>query len=119
MCNAVKFTPSGGSITVKTLNGKDGSLVLEIVDSGIGFEDGVSDRLFKAFEQGDRNITRQFGGLGLGLAITQSIVQSHGGSVRGQSKGPGLGATFYAWNCRFTSSSGKAARSSPKERRIR
>jgi PAS domain S-box-containing protein len=94
MRNAVKFTPPAGSITVRILNAENGDIRLEIADTGIGFEEGVSERLFKAFEQGDRQITRQFGGLGLGLAITQSIVQAHGGSVRGESKGPGKGATF-------------------------
>ncbi len=94
MRNAVKFTPAGGLITVTTLDGPHDHIRLKIADTGIGFEESVSERLFKAFEQGDRNITRQFGGLGLGLAITQSIVRSHGGRVRGESKGHGKGATF-------------------------
>jgi CheY-like chemotaxis protein len=54
----------------------------------------LNARLFEAFEQGSRNITRQFGGLGLGLAITRSIIQSHGGTVHAESDGPGKGATF-------------------------
>jgi len=92
--NAVKFTPRGGSIMIRTSNDQQDHIVLEVQDTGIGFDAHTRNRLFEAFEQGNRSITQRFGGLGLGLAITQSIVESHGGSVRGESKGPGRGATF-------------------------
>jgi PAS domain S-box-containing protein len=92
--NAVKFTPAGGSITVRTDNGDGHRIRLQIRDTGIGFDSWLNPRLFEAFEQGSRNITRQFGGLGLGLAITRSIIQSHGGTVHAESDGPGKGATF-------------------------
>jgi two-component system CheB/CheR fusion protein len=54
----------------------------------------VLPRLFDAFEQADSSITRQFGGLGLGLAITKALVQLHGGSISASSEGPEKGATF-------------------------
>jgi PAS domain S-box-containing protein len=93
--NAVKFTPPGGTIVLKTSNpGRNGELMLEVADKGIGFAPEMSSRLFEAFEQGDRQITRQFGGLGLGLAITKSIVSAHDGKVSAYSAGPGKGATF-------------------------
>jgi CheY-like chemotaxis protein len=63
-------------------------------DTGIGFEPGSAEHLFQPFEQGGRNITRQFGGLGLGLAITRSIIKAHGGSIHADSRGLWKGATF-------------------------
>jgi len=92
--NAVKFTREHGSIIIRTANPTPTSIVLEVKDSGIGFEPGSVERLFQAFEQGGRHITRQFGGLGLGLAIARSIVQAHNGTITAESKGLGKGATF-------------------------
>jgi CheY-like chemotaxis protein len=63
-------------------------------DSGIGFEPGESQKLFEPFEQGGRGVTRQFGGLGLGLAISAAITRAHGGEIRAESRGSNLGATF-------------------------
>src|SRR6185369_2161365 len=54
----------------------------------------VLPRIFDAFEQGSRDVTRMFGGLGLGLAISKALVDLHGGSLRAKSDGRGLGATF-------------------------
>jgi PAS domain S-box-containing protein len=92
--NAVKFTREHGSIIIRTANPSPHSIMVEVKDSGIGFEPGSVEKLFQAFEQGGRHITRQFGGLGLGLAITRSIVHAHGGTINAESKGPGKGATF-------------------------
>jgi PAS domain S-box-containing protein len=93
--NAMKFTPDGGSIRVRTLNEAHAdSISIEVIDSGIGIEQDVLPRIFNAFEQGDRAVTRQFGGLGLGLAISRAIVELHGGSIRAHSDGRGCGATF-------------------------
>jgi PAS domain S-box-containing protein len=91
--NAAKFTPEGGSIFIRTEN--SGSLVrLEVRDTGVGIELEFLPRVFAAFEQGDAKITRQFGGLGLGLAICKAIMDIHGGAIRAHSDGPGTGATF-------------------------
>ncbi len=92
--NAVKFTPAGGSIAIR-LSRMNGAVIIEVNDSGIGIEPELLPRLFRPFEQGDGRITRQFGGLGLGLAISSAIVQMHGGSVRAHSAGTGRGTTFY------------------------
>ena len=91
--NAAKFTPEGGSIFIHTEN--SGGLVrLEVRDTGVGIELEFLPRVFAAFEQGDAKITRQFGGLGLGLAICKAIMDMHGGAIRAHSDGPGTGATF-------------------------
>jgi CheY-like chemotaxis protein/nitrogen-specific signal transduction histidine kinase len=92
--NAVKFTPTGGSIRISTENGPDGRLAVKIRDTGIGIEPTALPRIFNAFEQGDKLIGRQFGGLGLGLAITKALVESHGGAVTAASDGRGQGALF-------------------------
>lgn len=92
--NAVKFTPPGGSISVSTVNPSPDEFVVQIVDNGIGFEPERAEQIFAAFEQGGRQITREFGGLGLGLAICRSIIASHGGTIEGTSEGHNRGATF-------------------------
>lgn len=92
--NAVKFTPPQGTISIHTSNTAPGHVLIEVTDSGIGFDAATSARMFNAFEQGSREITRQFGGLGLGLAISRSIAEAHGGMIRACSRGPGTGACF-------------------------
>jgi two-component system CheB/CheR fusion protein len=67
---------------------------VEVRDTGIGIDPDILPKVFDAFEQGDMRITRQFGGLGLGLAICKAIMDMHGGAIRAQSDGPGMGATF-------------------------
>jgi signal transduction histidine kinase/DNA-binding response OmpR family regulator len=92
--NAVKFTPERGRIAVSTRNDEAGNFELQVTDTGIGIEPDVLPRIFDAFEQGEQAVTRQFGGLGLGLAITRALVEGHGGRIRAQSAGRGTGATF-------------------------
>lgn len=95
--NAVKFTPEGGTIAVRSRVGDspDGRRVrIEIQDTGIGIERDRIDRIFEAFEQGGRSVTQQFGGLGLGLAISKAIAELHHGRVTAASEGPGRGSTF-------------------------
>jgi signal transduction histidine kinase len=95
--NAVKFTPDGGSIRVRSRleprNGRD-FVVVDVEDSGIGIDPETLPRIFGAFEQGDRGITRRFGGLGLGLAISKAIVETHGGTITAASEGRGKGSRF-------------------------
>jgi CheY-like chemotaxis protein/anti-sigma regulatory factor (Ser/Thr protein kinase) len=93
MSNAVKFTPEGGSITVRTSN-EHGAIRIDVADTGIGIEPDVLPRVFEAFEQGERTITRRFGGLGLGLSIVKSLVELHRASISVTSEGVGRGATF-------------------------
>jgi two-component system CheB/CheR fusion protein len=91
--NAIKFTPHGGTIDVCCrLDGAH--VVAEVRDSGIGMELEALQRVFNAFEQEQRSITRQFGGLGLGLAICKAIIEMHGGNIEAESRGRDQGATF-------------------------
>jgi CheY-like chemotaxis protein len=92
--NAVKFTPENGAIELRSENSGDGSLVLSVIDTGIGIEPAAASRIFDAFEQEHRGITRRYGGLGLGLAICKALVELHGGSISVHSEGKDKGAAF-------------------------
>jgi signal transduction histidine kinase len=92
--NAIKFTPEGGTVRLATQRLAGGFREVRIDDSGIGIPPEVLPRIFNAFEQGDSNITRQFGGLGLGLAICKALVDLHRGTIRAESAGLGHGSTF-------------------------
>ena len=92
--NGIKFSPEGGRLSVRTSNPTPRTLALEVADNGIGIEPAALPRLFNAFEQAEQSVTRQFGGLGLGLAISRALVELHGGTIRGESAGRGRGATF-------------------------
>ncbi len=92
--NAVKFTEEGGRIAVQTRNLPPGQFEISITDTGIGIDPEVLPRVFDAFEQGGKDITRQFGGLGLGLAISRALAEQHGGCLTASSEGAGKGAAF-------------------------
>ena len=92
--NAIKFTPVGGVVTVSTVNPTPGQLILTVADNGIGIDPKTIPFIFRAFEQGDARQVHPCGGLGLGLSISKAIVELHGGIIRAESAGPGLGATF-------------------------
>jgi hypothetical protein len=92
--NAVKFTSSGGEIAIRTFNDERGQFHFEITDNGIGIEPARLATLFTPFEQADPSVTRQFGGLGLGLAISKHLVGLHHGSIEAESRGRSFGATF-------------------------
>jgi two-component system, sensor histidine kinase and response regulator len=90
--NAIKFTPEHGTVIVRSWL-EDGDAVFEIEDSGIGIEEAQVPRLFKKFHQLSRNFDRDYEGMGLGLAITQQLVELHGGSIEVEST-IGSGSTF-------------------------
>ncbi len=92
--NAVKFTPTNGRIQITSANPRPGILEIAIEDTGIGIDPEVLPKIFTAFEQGKSSITRQFGGLGLGLAISKAILDYHKGTLRAVSEGHGHGACF-------------------------
>lgn len=91
--NAMKFTPEGGAVQVRTRDAA-GSICLSVGDTGRGMAAGVVAKVFEPFEQGDPEVTRHFGGLGLGLTISKALVVLHGGTITAESPGPGLGSTF-------------------------
>src|SRR6266566_1776405 len=92
--NAIKFTPEDGEIAISSSNPSPEVLTISVRDTGIGMESDVMQRIFNPFEQGNRSFERRFGGLGLGLAISKSLAQAHGGSLTAQSEGRDRGSTF-------------------------
>ncbi|MFN2507964.1 MAG: ATP-binding protein [Chthoniobacterales bacterium] len=92
--NSVKFTPAQGRIIVETFNPSPDQIEIRTTDTGIGIEPEKMEKIFNAFEQGQSSITRRFGGLGLGLAISKAMVSAHGGTIEVESEGKDRGATF-------------------------
>ncbi len=93
--NAVKFTPRGGSVVVRTRNPQNrDSLEIEITDTGIGIEAEMLPRIFDAFIQEEHDLGHRFGGIGLGLAITHRLVELQNGRIKVESAGRDQGATF-------------------------
>ncbi|GAP95516.1 hybrid sensor histidine kinase/response regulator [Leptolyngbya sp. NIES-2104] len=93
LSNAIKFTPVEGRITV-TLSKHDRSARIQISDTGQGIKSEFLPHVFDRFRQEDSSITRQFGGLGLGLSLCRQLVEAHGGTIKAESAGIGQGATF-------------------------
>ena len=93
LTNAVKFTPSGGRVSV-VLARVDAHVEIRVADTGDGIVSEFLPHVFERFRQGDASVSRHHGGLGLGLAIVKQLVELHGGSVRASSKGRAQGATF-------------------------
>jgi len=93
LSNAIKFTPQDGVISVAT--GTDGEMAwCEVRDNGEGIAAEFLPHIFEKFRQADSGSARRFAGLGLGLAITKQLVESHGGSITVHSEGRGKGAKF-------------------------
>ena len=93
LSNAVKFTPEGGHVDV-ALRVESQEAVLRVTDTGVGISPDFLPRIFERFSQADSTARREFGGLGLGLAITRELVSLKGGSISADSAGVGQGATF-------------------------
>jgi PAS domain S-box-containing protein len=97
LSNAVKFTAEGGVRTaIRAESGEGGGamrIVLEIEDTGVGFDEAQGEALFQRFSQADSTITRRFGGTGLGLSICRSLVEMMGGRIEARST-PGKGSLF-------------------------
>jgi len=94
LLNAVKFTPEGGAVTVRTSNPGSGELRAEVRDTGLGIEPGMLGRVFEPFQQGAEPTARRLGGLGLGLTIARGLVEAHDGTLTASSPGPDRGAVF-------------------------
>jgi signal transduction histidine kinase len=96
LSNAVKFTPKNGSVKLKltqSVEGEERVLKVTVQDSGIGIRPEEMDTIFDSFEVGDSSPTREFGGLGIGLALTKRFVEFHDGKISAES-GVGKGSTF-------------------------
>ncbi len=91
--NAIKFTPEGGKVTV-TLERIGTQALIQVTDTGKGIKPEFLLYVFERFSQAESSSTRQFGGLGLGLAIVRHLSEIHGGTVAAESMGEGQGATF-------------------------
>ena len=113
LSNAVKFTPDGGRILLSAglveketalisaaeiegveSDGSDEYLLVAVEDTGIGIKKDDINRIFNPFEQADGSRSRHFQGTGLGLSLTQKLVESHKGKIWAESNGEGEGATF-------------------------
>ncbi|MGG6241215.1 ATP-binding protein [Nodosilinea sp. AN01ver1] len=93
LSNAIKFTPQGGLVEVRLEQVNDQAQIT-VTDTGKGIHPDFLPHLFQSFRQEDVSITRQYGGLGLGLAIVRHLVEAHGGTISASSPGEGQGATF-------------------------
>jgi len=92
LVNAIKYTPQGGKITVTSTNSYDEVWVI-VRDTGIGIAPESMGVIFDRFRQVDSSTTRRFGGIGIGLDLTKSLVDMHGGRIWVESE-PGKGSVF-------------------------
>lgn len=88
--NAIKFTPAGGSVVVRSRRVDGNTVMLSIEDTGIGIEADDLERVLHPFEQADNSYTRAAGGTGLGLPLARSLAELHGGGLTLKSR-PGKG----------------------------
>ncbi len=93
LSNAVKFTPQKGAIEVHVHRVED-EAVMRVIDNGRGIHADLIPHIFERFRQGDGTLTRNAGGLGLGLSIVRHLVEAHGGTIVAESLGPDKGSTF-------------------------
>jgi PAS domain S-box-containing protein len=93
LSNAIKFTPRGGRVQVR-LERVNSHAEIAVSDTGAGIPAEFLPHVFDRFRQADMKTTRQHGGMGLGLSIVRHLVELHGGTVKAESGGEGLGATF-------------------------
>jgi CheY-like chemotaxis protein len=93
LSNSIKFTPKGGRVQV-LLERVDSHIEISVVDTGIGIPLNFLPHVFERFSQKNSTASRDYGGLGLGLAISKQLVELHGGTIHAKSRGEGHGSTF-------------------------
>jgi len=93
LTNAVKFTPAGGQVNIRLLQVERWAHI-QVTDTGMGIDADFLPHIFESFRQEDTSVTRQYGGLGLGLAIVRYLIEAHGGTITANSPGANQGATF-------------------------
>ncbi|HEX8186815.1 MAG TPA: ATP-binding protein [Pyrinomonadaceae bacterium] len=93
LTNAIKFTPEGGRIEVKS-EIAGARVAVTVRDTGMGIAPEFLPHIFDRFRQADPGTNRIHGGMGLGLSIVRQLVELHGGAIRAESEGEGMGATF-------------------------
>ena len=90
LMNAAKYTTAGGTIRIDGER-RDGRAILRVTDNGAGIPAELLPRVFEPFVQGERDLDRRDGGLGMGLAIARRMIELHGGTITARSDGPGQG----------------------------
>jgi signal transduction histidine kinase len=93
LSNAMKYTPRQGEIAI-TVALDQHDVMIKVRDTGVGIARDILPHIFERFRQGEQGPTREYGGLGLGLAIVRHLTEAHGGTVRADSEGAGRGSTF-------------------------
>jgi signal transduction histidine kinase len=91
--NAIKYTPSGGEIRVTTM-ATEREARIAVRDDGIGLAEEALPHVFELFTQVNQGLDRTYGGLGIGLALVESLTEMHGGRVEAHSEGLGRGSEF-------------------------
>jgi signal transduction histidine kinase/CheY-like chemotaxis protein len=114
LSNAVKFTPPGGHVSVEVVTNAQ-SVEARVADNGAGIDPAFLSHAFDRFRQGDNSTARRKGGLGLGLFIARQLVEAHGGTIRAESAGPGLGAAFIVTMPVLTTRASRSAALGPAE----
>jgi PAS domain S-box-containing protein len=113
LSNAIKFTPSGGSVDVRVRQCDGDGIEIGVTDSGAGIAPEFLPHIFEPFRQQDASATRRHGGVGLGLSIVKQLVDLHGGTVHVASAGEGHGARFIVTLPRARAADGAAAAERP------
>jgi signal transduction histidine kinase len=93
LSNAIKFTPPGGEVCVR-VDRHEHQVIVRVRDTGVGIAPAFLPHIFEPFLQADSKPSREFGGLGLGLAIVRRLVEMHNGTVEVESAGVGCGSEF-------------------------